>query len=305
MNPAAIELKNCTKTFRGKIAVHDLSLTVEPGTVYGLVGDNGAGKTTTIKMLLGLLPPSRGSVSVLGCDPQKDHVEIMKRTGYVSENRELYDWMTVSEILWFNAQFYSTWDNDLVQRTMRSMELNPKQKIKHLSRGMRAKVAMLLAMGHKPDLLILDEPSSGLDPLVRREILEHIIAIIQSEGRTVFLSSHLIDEVERIADRVGILCDGDMMRDESLDAIKETSKRIRVAWNGDMPDPGQFKNVRRIDQSGREEAYFTQCFNDNVLDQFRERHPASLEVEALGLEEIVVETIRAQKHFLKSLEKVG
>ncbi|MGC9328978.1 MAG: hypothetical protein ACP5I1_15185, partial [Candidatus Hinthialibacter sp.] len=139
--------------------------------------------------------------------------------------------------------------------------------------------------------------------LVRREILEHIITLIQSEGRTVFLSSHLIDEVERIADRVGILCEGDMMRDEPLDAIKETTKRIRVAWNGDMPDPNQFKNVRRTDQSGREEAYFTSCFNDQLLEQFRERRPASLEVEALGLEEIVVETIRAQKNVTKSSEK--
>ncbi len=295
MNSAAICIQHCTKTFRRKIAVNDLSLTVEPGTVYGLAGDNGAGKTTTIKMMLGLLRPSGGTIQVLGLDPRKGRLELMKRIGYVSEDREMYDWMTVSEILWFNAQFYETWDREMVQETIRIMDIDPELKIKHLSRGSRAKVAVLLAIGHRPDLLILDEPSSGLDPLVRREILEQVIAVIQSQGRTVFFSSHQIDEVERIADRVGILCDGRLLRDEPLDSIKENTRRIRVAWNGDIPDSSQFQNVQLLDRSGREEAYYTQAFSDEVLTQFRERNPANIEVETLNLEEIVVETIRLQK----------
>lgn len=301
MNPNAVVIQNCTKLFRNQFAVNNLSLTVKPGTIYGLVGDNGAGKTTTIKMMLGLLPPNHGSISVLGLNPEKDRVELMKRIGYVSENREMYDWMTISEILWFNAQFYSNWDDALVQETLKSMDLNPKQKIKHLSRGMRAKVALLLAMGHKPDLLILDEPSSGLDPLVRREILEQIVSIIQSEGRTVFFSSHQIDEVERVADQVGILCEGNLIRDESLDSLKNSTRRIRVAWDGETPDPNQFKNVLCIDQSGREEAYFTSSYSEEALQQFRALNPASLEVESLSLEEIVVETIRMQKKTAKAI----
>ncbi len=295
MNPIAISIQNCTKKFRGKKAVDNLSLNVEPGTVYGLVGNNGAGKTTTIKMLLGLLHPNQGQVLIFGLQPEKDTVEIMKRIGYVSENRELYEWMTLCEILWFNSQFYETWDKELVQKTLVSLDLNPAIKIKHLSRGSRAKVAMLLAIGHRPDLLILDEPSSGLDPLVRRELLEQMIALIQNEGRTVFFSSHQIDEVERVADRVGILCEGSLLRDEPLETLKETTKRIRVSWNGEIPDTQAFHHVSRIDRDGREEAYFTQSYQDEILTQFRECNPASLEVETLSLEEIVVETIRAHK----------
>lgn len=295
MNPAAITTQNCSKKFRGILAVNNLSLTIEPGIVYGLAGNNGAGKTTTIKMMLGLLRPNSGDISIFGLNPWRDRVAIMKRIGYVSENREMYDWMTVSEILWFNGQFYDTWDDAFVQQTMKTLELDPKKKIKHLSRGMRAKLALLLAMGHKPDLLILDEPSSGLDPVVRREILEQVITLIQSEGRTVFFSSHQIDEIERVADRVGILCEGTLMRDEPLDSIKETSKRIRVAWDGEVPSASHFQDVQRIDQSGREEAYFTTSFRNDLLAQFRALNPASLEVESLSLEEIVVETIRAQK----------
>ncbi len=295
MNPAAIEIKNCTKCFRRTAVVKDLCLSVEPGTVYGLAGDNGAGKTTTIKMMLGMLRANSGSIRVLGFDPWDNGVELKKNIGYVSENRELYDWMTVTEIIWFNSQFYETWDETLAAETLKSMELDPKKKIKQLSRGMRAKVCLMLALSHRPDLLILDEASSGLDPLVRREILEHIITLIQSEGRTVFFSSHQIDEVERVSDRVGILCEGDLLRDESLDDIKATSKIIRVAWNSDMPDHTKFENVTCIEESGREKAYFTDSFSDELLQQFKQLNPAMIDVQDLKLEEIVVETIRAQK----------
>lgn len=295
MNGSAIFLDQCTKVFRRCVAVHNLSLSVETGQVYGLVGDNGAGKTTTIKMMLGLLHPHPGQVKVLGYDPWVNGVEMKKRIGYVSEGREMYPWMRVSEILWFQSQFYETWDQEMVEQNLKTMELPPKEKIKNLSRGMRAKLALLLAMGHRPDLLILDEPSSGLDPIVRREILEQIISIIQSEGRTVFFSSHLLDEVERVADRVGILCRGQLLRDDPLDTLKQKVKRIRVVWDGEIPRHETFKQVRFLEGTGREEAFFVENFEENLLEQFRAHNPKSLDVESLSLEEIFVQTVRSAK----------
>lgn len=292
MNRNAIEIEHCTKTFGRKIAVHNLSLSLDRGLVYGFVGDNGAGKTTTIQMMLGLLRPTQGSISILELDPWKSDVALKACIGYMSENRDLYPWMTVHDILWFQSKFYETWDSCYVEKTREKMELPSRTKIKHLSRGMKAKLALLLAIGHRPDLLILDEPSSGLDPVVRREILEHIIQHVHQEGKTVFFSSHLLDEVERVADRVGILHQGRLLCDDSIDHLKETCKRIRVVWNSEVPDPVHLKQVVPIEHSEREECYFTSNFSDDVLRQFHACHPHSVEVESMNLEEIFVYTVR-------------
>ncbi|MBI1390046.1 MAG: ATP-binding cassette domain-containing protein [bacterium] len=292
MNQPAIDIQHCTKVFHSKVAVHDLTLDVEPGKIYGLAGDNGAGKTTTIKMMLGLQTPTEGRVSVLGYNPVREGVRMKRLIGYVSENREMWGWMKIHEIIWFTKQFYLEWDDALVEESRRQMNLDPDAKIKHLSRGERAKLALLLAIGHRPPLLILDEPSSGLDPMVRREILEQVVTLIQSEGRTVFFSSHLLDEVERVADNVGIMHNGRLLRNQTLDSLKESVKRIRVTWNGEMPEREQLQNVRWIEGAGREETYFTGDFSDDLLEQFRAYHPRQLDVESMSLEEIFVETVR-------------
>ncbi|MDX9753082.1 MAG: ABC transporter ATP-binding protein [bacterium] len=295
MNPPVIAILECTKQFRRTVAVKHLSLHVQPGTVYGLVGDNGAGKTTTIQMMLGLFPPTKGTVQVLGLDPIADGVAIKKRIGYVSENREMYEWMTVSEIIWFVKQFYPHWNDALVEKLQKDMELPAKTKIKHLSRGTRAKLALLLAMGHEPELLILDEPSSGLDPLVRREILEQVINLIQQEGRTVFFSSHLLDEVERVADHVGILCEGRLLMDMPLDELKDKKRRIRVAWDGAIPDTRHLVQVELLESAGREASFLTQNFSEDLLTQFESLKPVSVQVEALSLEDIFIHSVQAAK----------
>jgi len=295
MSAKAIEIQHCSKVFRNKVAVHDLSLEVNTGQVYGLAGDNGAGKTTTIKMMLGLQRPSEGAMRILGYDPWRDSTRMKRRIGYLSEGREMWGWMKVREIIWFTKQFYPEWDDDLAENTRKDMDLDPDAKIKHLSRGERAKLGLLLAIGHRPPLLILDEPSSGLDPLVRREILEHVIGLIQSEGRTVFFSSHLLDEVERVADNVGILHNGHLLRNLPLQELKDSVKRIRVVWNGTIPERDRLQRVHFMEGTGREETYFADDYQDDLLDQFRSFNPKSLEVETLSFEEIFVETIRAAK----------
>ncbi len=298
MNQLAINIQHCSKLFRRKCAVHDLSLEIEPGKVYGLAGDNGAGKTTTIKMMLGLQRPNEGHISILGYDPAWETVRLKRMIGYVSENREMWQWMKIHEIIWFTKQFYPEWDDQLVETTRDTMNLDPEAKIKHLSRGERAKLALLLAIGHRPPLLILDEPSSGLDPIVRREILEQVVSLIQSEGRTVFFSSHLLDEVERVADDVGIMHNGRLLRNQSLISLKDSAKRIRVTWNGDIPEREQLQAVNWIEGTGREESYFTGEFEDGVLEQFRAYKPIDLQVEPMSLEEIFVETVRSARRGL-------
>jgi ABC-2 type transport system ATP-binding protein len=176
--------------------------------VLGLVGENGAGKTTLIKHLLGSLKAQSGSVRVFGLDPVLDPVGVLGRVGYLSERRDLPGWMRVDEFMRYTQAFYPGWDDQYAARLLEQFQLDPAQKIKTLSQGQQAKTGLLTALAYRPELLILDEPSSGLDPVVRRDILEVIIRMVAEEGRTVLFSSHLLDEVERVADHVIMLQGG-------------------------------------------------------------------------------------------------
>ena len=202
---AVIAVSGLSRHFGAKPALDDVSVFVPRGTVLGLVGENGAGKTTLIKHLLGMLKAQMGSVRVFGLDPVADPVGVLGRVGYLSERRDLPGWMRVEEFMRYTQAFYSGWDEDYAERLLAQFQLDPRQKLKTLSQGQQAKAGLLTAMAYRPDLLILDEPSSGLDPVVRREILEAIIRAVAEESRTVLFSSHLLDEVERVADQIVML----------------------------------------------------------------------------------------------------
>jgi ABC-2 type transport system ATP-binding protein len=219
-----------TKRVGSTVALDRVSLAVPPGHVCAILGGNGAGKTTAIRTLLGYQRPDSGVVSVLGMDPQRQPLEVRGRVGYVSDRPALYDWMTVKEIGWFTAGFYPTGYLDEFSRCVRRFGLEPKQKIKSLSKGGRAKVALALSLAHNPALLILDEPTSGLDPLVRREFLESMIDLA-SEGRTVLLASHQVSEVERVADMVAILINGRLVSFERLEDLKRTVREVAISTN--------------------------------------------------------------------------
>ena len=233
---SVIELKNVTKKFGRNTALDGVSYTVEPGTVFALLGENGAGKTTTIRILLGMCDPDVGTSTVLGLDSQKDDLAVRRRIGYVPEQPTLYEWMSVEEIGRFAASFYADgfW-KEYCQLT-ESFGLPLKTKIKSLSKGMRAKVSLSLALAHDPELLILDEPTSGLDPLVRRSFLESMVDRAAG-GKTVFLSSHQIGEVERVADTIAIMKKSKIVLVESLETLKSTSHIITATLS---------ENVRRL-----------------------------------------------------------
>lgn len=226
MNPV-IELVEATKHYGKQTALDNVTLVVPPGVVFALLGENGAGKTTAIRLMLGLTEPSAGTVRVLDFDSGRDGFDIRRRVGYLPERPTLYEWMTAAEIGWFTAGFYPDGFEFEFRRLVEGFRVPLDRKLSQLSKGMRAKVALSLAMAHQPELLILDEPTSGLDTMVRREFLESMVDVA-AEGRTVFLSSHQIGEVERVADIVAILHSGRVLLVERLDEIKRTTRQVTI-----------------------------------------------------------------------------
>lgn len=208
MTDFAIQTDGLTRRFGRTFAVQEVDLRVPAGSVYGYLGRNGAGKTTTIQMLMGLLSPTSGHLSVLGLDPFKSDVAMKRLVSYVPERVGLPDWMTVANLIAFGAGVHPHWDGALAEELRRRLELPADQRLSQLSRGMQGKAALLLALAPRPKLLILDDPTLGLDVVVRREFMESIVAALSDLGTTVFFSSHILDDVERVADWVGILHQG-------------------------------------------------------------------------------------------------
>jgi len=219
-----IEVSRLTRRFGAKTALDGVTLSLPRGGVYGLVGANGAGKTTLIRHVLGLLRPDGGSVRVFGLDPVADPVGVLSRIGYLSEENDLPGWMRVDELMRYSCAFYPSWDDAYAEELRRTFGLDPAAKIKTLSKGQKARAGLLVALAYRPQLLVLDEPSSGLDPIVRRDILGAVIRTIADEGRTVIFSSHLLDEVEEVADHVTMINHGRIVLSAPLAAIKESHR---------------------------------------------------------------------------------
>lgn len=245
----AIETHGLSRRFWRSEAVHDLNLAVPTGSVFALIGPNGAGKTTLIKMLLDLLRPTAGQARVLGVDSRRLGERERARIGYVSENQQLPLWMTVRGFLDYCRPFYPTWDTALEARLLAQFELPEERKLKHLSRGMLMKAALLSSLAYRPKLLVLDEPFSGLDPLVRDEFVRGVLEVSEMGDWTVFVSSHDIEEVERLCDWIGVLEAGRLEFAESTDALLGRFRRIEVALNGgearlESPPPGWLETTR-------------------------------------------------------------
>src|SRR5215469_5448513 len=221
-----IEIRNLSRRFGSNDALSEVNLTIPRGIVFGLVGTNGAGNTTLIRHVMGLLRAQQGSVSVFGLDPVSNPTAVLSRVGYLSELNELPEWMRIEELVAFTRPFYSTWDDEYARSLQQMFELDPGAQIRTLSKGQRARVGLLLALAFRPQLLVLDEPSSGLDPLVRRDILLAVIETVVQDGRTVLFSSHLLDEVERVADRVAIIEGGRIIQNELLEHLKARYHRL-------------------------------------------------------------------------------
>ena len=224
VSESVIEVSELTRRFGGRTALASVSVSMPRGAVYGLVGANGAGKTTLIKHILGLLRAESGAVRVFGHDPVADPVAVLSRIGYLSEENDLPGWMRVDELLRYSRAFYPAWDDGYAEQLRRMFALDPAAKIKTLSKGQKARAGLLIALAYRPELLVLDEPSSGLDPIVRRDILGAVLRTIADEGRTVLFSSHLLDEVEQVADHVTMISQGRIALSAPLREIKESHR---------------------------------------------------------------------------------
>ena len=231
-----IETSGLMRVFRRHEAVRGLDLTVPQGSIFALIGPNGAGKTTTIKMLLNLIRPSRGLARVLGVDSRRLGVTELQRIGYVSESQQLPDWMTIDQLLAYCRPFYPTWDTDLCRKLTAELRLTSTAPLKHQSRGTRMKAALLASLAYRPELLVLDEPFTGLDPLVREEVIQGLLEAPGERAFTALVSSHDVEEVERLADWVGFMVDGRLTVCEPVASLLDRYRRVEVvAADGDAP----------------------------------------------------------------------
>jgi ABC-2 type transport system ATP-binding protein len=247
-----ISVTSLSRRFGAKVALDNVSLEVTSGQVLGLVGANGAGKTTLIKHLLGLLKPASGCVRVFGLDPVAEPPGVLGRIGFLSEDRDLPMWMRIEELLRYSRAFYPKWDDAYAESLRRQFQLDPAARIRHLSRGELAKAGLLVALAHRPELLVLDEPSSGLDPLVRREMLEAIVRTVADEGRTVFFSSHLLDEIERVSDCIAMMANGRIVLTGELAGLLESHRRLTLRFDQPQAQTPKLEGALNISGSGLE-----------------------------------------------------
>ena len=281
--------------FPGCEALRGIDLKVPTGSVFALLGENGAGKTTLIRILTGFQNPTAGQCTVCGFDPTRDALEIRRRIGYVSDSPALYDWMRVDEIGWFAASFYKDGYLERYGESIGHFEVPRNRKIRHLSKGQKAKVALALALAHDPELLILDEPTSGLDPHVRREFMESMVDRAVT-GRTVLISSHQISEVERVADMVAILHQGKVRLMDSMLNLKETISEVTVSLDDPLIAlPRLSGNVEVLSEqsSGRQRRMVVRGF-DHLAQESIEARPGVISVRSrpASLEEIFIACTR-------------
>ena len=292
-----VEAVDLRKSYDGVEALRGLNLQVPPGSIHGFLGRNGAGKTTTIKLLLGMARPTSGQLRAFGLptDSPEASVEIRRRTGFVSEDKDLYDYMTVEEIIRFTAGFFPRWRQDLEHRYLQRLQLSTGRKVKELSRGGRTKLALLLALCRGAELLVLDEPTSGLDPAMSEEVLQALVSHVASEQMTVFFSSHQISEVDQIADRIAIIDRGRTIVSGALDDLRERFRRIELVFSGDAPEPAfRSPGVERVRREGRMLTVLSSAGAEQIVGEARALDPVSVEVVPVTLKEIFLESVKAE-----------
>jgi len=275
--------------------VSDLDMHVPERSVYGFLGPNGAGKTTTIRLLLGLLKPLAGRVTILGSPMPESYVSVLARTGYVPERPHVYPSLTVREAIELHRSFYPTWDQRWADELQRQFMLDAEQKIAVLSKGETGKLLMLLALAQRPQLLVLDEPTDGLDPVVRRDILAAVLEYVTDHEATVLISSHLVHELERICDWVGLMDGGRLVAELPMQEFKSGLKRLRVASAPDSLASAPFTVLSRERNPGSLEQWLVRGWAPGMQDYLTSVGASVREVVDLDLEEGFVEMLRSAR----------
>ena len=292
-NTLDIATNNLCKVYGDQHAVSGLNLRVHSGGITAFLGRNGAGKSTTIKMLMGLVRPSSGAANILGVPIENRRLacEVRRHIAYVSEDKTIYPYMTIGQVVGFTKSFYSDWRPDLERRLLKQFQLNPDQKVRSLSKGNRTKLALLLSLSRRPKLMILDEPTDGLDTVSVEELLQEIISAA-ADDTNVFFSSHQIGSVERVADRVAILSQGSLAMEFSLDDLRSNFRRVTAGFNTDPPraefaPPGTLSMYR----DGRQISVLANQDIDSLLEYVKSFKPVSLSVSPASLQEVFLDTV--------------
>lgn len=295
MSEGAIVTEGLSKSFGAQAAVSNLNLKIQPGAVYGFLGRNGAGKTTTMRMLLGLLRMTKGSARILGLDPARetDLMQILGRVAFVPQRKQLAAWATPAELVRMNKGFFPKWSGDAAALLARRMEIPMQTPFKRLSIGNQSKVALLLALAQDAELLILDEPTAGLDPVMVDEVLRTLIEDHVSQGRTIFLSSHHLGEVEQICDWVGILEEGHLLLESRLEEIRQEFRMVIASGDG-LPAAGPSAAVSSS-TNGRFRRYIVAREADRFAAELRAQGASILEVSPIGLRELFLHLVKREE----------
>jgi len=278
MSEAAIEVRGLTRFFGGKCAVDQASFCVPRGSVFALLGRNGSGKSTMTRMLLGLLEPTRGSATVLGEDCRNLSPATRGRIGYVAEGHPLIGWMRVRDLESFQRSFYRQWDGRLFQAVIDHFGLDRKAKAGNLSRGQRAGLSLALVLAARPELLVMDDPSMGLDPVARRTLLEAMILVTRDAGHTIFFTSHVLDDVERVADHVAILDRSVLRVSAPVEVFRQRVRRWALNFAGPAPSAGDIPGLLEARRDG-------QSLRLTIANPSPQTERSLSELGALGIEE--------------------
>lgn len=295
MEPA-IEARGVQKSYGRRRVLAGLDLKVPSGSIYGLVGPNGAGKTTLIRILLGVVQPDAGEVLVEG-QPVDDRFPLWKsRAGYVPDVPDVYYNLRVHEFFALGKRFYPGWDEEAAPRLLSLLSLPPERRLKDLSRGQRTQVALVFALSHHPRYLFLDEPTAGLDPLVRREVLRLVLEEAADRGTTVIYSTHNLADLERACDRIGLLHGGTIAMEKTVDELKAGARRIQVVWDNETPpqDPGSWPGVAAWERRGRVWLLTVTENAAQVVERIKATQPAFLEELPLPLEEWFIAVVEGR-----------
>ncbi len=285
-----LELRGVTKRFKEKTVLDQLDFSVLRGSVTGLLGKNGAGKTTLLKCALGLQTPQAGTITVFGEDSRQLSGAAKARLAYVPQEVRLYPWMKIRQVVAYTAAFYPRWNSSLIDRLIKEWEIDPEDKVGPLSTGQLQKLGILLALGHEPELLILDEPVASLDPAARRQFLATLLDIALDGDRTVLFSTHITSDLERVADRIAILQGGRVVYDNELALLKESVKRLRVSVPTGLPNALRaLPGMLRCEANGKTAVFSLRGFETELPERLAREWSAEVSVEDLNLEEIFLE----------------
>ncbi len=298
--PPVIHTDRLTRYFGSKAAVYELSLEVPRGSVFAFLGRNGSGKTTTIRMLLGLLQPTRGEGRILGYDIQRLPAEGRARIGYLTEEHQLYGWMTVRECSQFQSRFYPRWNQKTCDSIIDHFGLKAETRVADLSRGERAGLCLALTLAPEPELLILDDPAVGLDPVARRSLVESMIYLTRRSERTIFFSSHQLSDVERVADYIAVLDRGVLRACCSLEVFRSRVRQFRLRFSGPPPPLPKVPGLLRAMRSRSEWRVVCVGSNGAAESALRSLAPTELELAPISLEDAFISYLgsRGEQSFI-------